>query len=64
MVSVINLLSIKRFIQMKLAKIKTDESDSKAIREYAFYNLAMYMIAVAGFHYKLLLQDTSAVGTL
>ena len=35
MVSVVNPLSIKRFIQMKLAKVKTDKSDAKAICEYA-----------------------------
>jgi len=37
-VSVINPLSIKRFIQMKLAKGKTDKSDAKAICEYALTN--------------------------
>jgi transposase len=37
-VSVINPLSIKRFIQMKLAKVKTDKSDAKAICEYALIN--------------------------
>lgn len=37
-VSVINPLSIKRFIQMKLAKVKTDKSDAKAISEYAQTN--------------------------
>jgi transposase len=37
-VSVINPLSIKRFIQMKLAKVKTDKSDSKTICEYALIN--------------------------
>ncbi len=37
-VSVINPLSIKRFIQMKLAKVKTDKSDAKAICEYAQIN--------------------------
>ncbi|WP_343829548.1 transposase, partial [Psychroflexus lacisalsi] len=37
-VSVINPLSIKRFIQMKLAKVKTDKSDAKAICEYAQNN--------------------------
>jgi transposase len=31
-------LSIKRFIQMKLAKVKTDKSDAKAICEYALIN--------------------------
>ena len=30
-VSVVNPLSVKRFIQMKLAKVKTDKSDAKAI---------------------------------
>ncbi len=34
-VSVVNPLSVKRFIQMKLAKVKTDKSDSKAICAYA-----------------------------
>jgi transposase len=34
-VSVENPLSVKRFIQMRLSKIKTDKSDSKLIREYA-----------------------------
>jgi len=34
-VSVENPLSIKRFIQMKLSKIKTDKSDAKMICEYA-----------------------------
>jgi transposase len=37
-VSVVNPLSIKRFIQMKLAKVKTDKSDAKAICEYAMIN--------------------------
>ena len=32
--SVENPLSIKRFIQMKLSKIKTDKSDSKLICQY------------------------------
>lgn len=35
MTSVENPLSIKRFIQMKLSKIKTDKSDAKMICEYA-----------------------------
>jgi transposase len=34
-VSVENPLAVKRFIQMKLSKIKTDKSDSKRICEYA-----------------------------
>ena len=37
-VSVVNPLSIKRFIQMKLAKVKTDKSDAKAICEYGQMN--------------------------
>lgn len=37
-VSVVNPLSVKRFIQMRLAKIKTDKSDAKAIFEYGFQN--------------------------
>lgn len=37
-VSVVNPLSIKRFIQMKLAKVKTDKSDAKAICEFALAN--------------------------
>jgi transposase len=35
LVSVENPLSVKRFIQMKLSKIKTDKSDAKMIFEYA-----------------------------
>ena len=38
LVSVVNPLSVKRFIQMKLSKIKTDKSDAKAICEYAVLN--------------------------
>lgn len=38
MVSVVNPLSVKRFIQMKLSKVKTDKSDAKAICEYATIN--------------------------
>lgn len=37
-VSVVNPLSVKRFIQMKLSKIKTDKSDAKAICDYAIFN--------------------------
>ena len=37
-VSVENPLSIKRFIQMKLSRIKTDKSDSKMIYDYAVSN--------------------------
>jgi len=38
LVSVVNPLSVKRFIQMKLSKVKTDKSDAKAICEYATIN--------------------------
>ena len=38
LVSVVNPLSVKRFIQMRLSKIKTDKSDAKAICEYAQMN--------------------------
>ena len=38
LVSVVNPLSVKRFIQMKLSKIKTDKSDAKAICDYAIIN--------------------------
>ena len=37
-VSVVNPLSVKRFIQMRLAKVKTDKSDAKAICEYGQMN--------------------------
>lgn len=37
-VSVVNPLSVKRFIQMKLAKVKTDKSDAKSICEYGQMN--------------------------
>lgn len=37
-VSVVNPLSVKRFVQMKLSKVKTDKSDARAIREYACVN--------------------------
>jgi transposase len=37
-VSVVNPLSVKRFIQMKLAKVKTDKSDAKAICDYGIIN--------------------------
>lgn len=42
-VSVVNPLSVKRFLQMKLSKIKTDKSDAKSICEYACLNrVALY----------------------
>ena len=37
-VSVVNPLSVKRFIQMRLAKVKTDKSDAKAICKYGQKN--------------------------
>ena len=37
-VSIVNPLSIKRFIQMKLSKIKTDKADAKMIRLFAQNN--------------------------
>lgn len=36
--SIVNPLSVKRFIQMKLSRIKTDRSDAKMIRLYAQNN--------------------------
>jgi transposase len=36
--SVVNPLSVKRFIQMKLAKVETDKSDAKAICDYEIIN--------------------------
>jgi transposase len=37
-VSVVNPLSVKRFVQMRLSKVKTDKSDAKAIAGYAKVN--------------------------
>lgn len=37
-VSVVNPLSVKRFIQMRLSKVKTDKSDARAICEYSQMN--------------------------
>jgi len=37
-VAIVNPLSVKRFIQMKLSKIKTDKADAKMIRLYAQNN--------------------------
>lgn len=37
-VSVVNPLSVKRFIQMKLAKVKTDKSDARSIFNYGTSN--------------------------
>ncbi|MCK0124739.1 hypothetical protein MWU76_10020 [Gelidibacter sp. F2691] len=31
-------MSVKRFIRMKLAKVKTDKSDAKALCDYAMAN--------------------------
>ena len=44
LVSVENPLSVKRFIQMKLSKIKTDKSDSKMICDYGQHvNLKLWI---------------------
>jgi transposase len=45
-VSVVNPLSVKRFIQMKLAKVKTDKSDAKAICEYGQINEVLLYTAL------------------
>ncbi len=45
-VSVVNPLSVKRFIQMKLAKIKTDKSDAKTICEYGQMNDVPFYTAI------------------
>ena len=37
-VSVVNPLSVKRFVQMKLSKVKTDKTDARAICGYAQIN--------------------------
>lgn len=37
-VSVVNPLSVKRFIEMKLARVKTDKSDAKSICDYGIHN--------------------------
>lgn len=37
-VSIVNPLSVKRFVQMKLSKIKTDKADAKMIRLFAQNN--------------------------
>jgi transposase len=37
-VSVVNPLSVKHFIQMKLSKVKTDKRDARAICDYGIYN--------------------------
>lgn len=38
MVFVVNPLSVRCFAQMKLANVKTDKSDTKAICEYGIKN--------------------------
>jgi transposase len=48
LVSVANPLSVKRFIQMKLAKVKTDKSDAKAICEYGKINEVPLYTALTG----------------
>ncbi|RSK41340.1 IS110 family RNA-guided transposase [Mangrovimonas spongiae] len=49
-VSVVNPLSIKRFIQMKLAKVKTDKSDAKAICAYGKQNEVPLYNALTSVH--------------
>jgi transposase len=48
LVSVVNPLSVERFIQMKLAKVKTDKSDAKAICEYGQMNKVPLYTALTG----------------
>lgn len=48
LVSVVNPLSVKRFIQMKLAKVKTDKSDAKFIFDYATVNEVPLYSAITG----------------
>ena len=41
--AVVNPLSIKRFVQMRLVRVKTDKADAAAIRDYAMVNeVALY----------------------
>lgn len=49
-VSVVNPLSVKRFIQMKLSKVKTDKSDAKAICEYGAFNEVPLYNALSDVH--------------
>ena len=46
LVSVVNPLSVKRFIQMKLAKVKTGKSDAKAICGYGLLNEVPFYTAL------------------
>ena len=45
-VSVVNPLSVKRFLQMKLAKVKTDKSDAKAVCGYGLLNEVPFYTAL------------------
>lgn len=49
-VSVVNPLSVKRFIQMRLAKVKTDKSDAKSIFDYATVNDVPLYTALTDVH--------------
>ena len=49
-VSVVNPLSVKRFIQMKLAKVKTDKSDARSICEYGTMNALPLYDALTDVH--------------
>jgi transposase len=48
-VSVVNPLSMKRFIQIELARVKVDKSDSKAIFAYAIIIEVHLYIAFGNF---------------
>lgn len=61
-VSVENPISVKRFIQMKLSKIKTDKSDAKMICEYA-QNVELKLWEGQSSHQRVCLQITRLVST-
>lgn len=61
-VSVENPISVKRFIQMKLSKIKTDKSDAKMICEYA-QNVELKFWEGQSKHQQTCLQITRLVST-
>ena len=61
-VSVENPISVKRYIQMKLSKIKTDKSDAKMICEYA-QNVDLKLWEGQSNHQRVCLQITRLVST-
>ncbi|WP_439153347.1 IS110 family transposase [Winogradskyella sp.] len=63
-VSVVNPLSVKRFIQMKLAKVKTDKSDAKSICEYGTMNDLPLYDALTDVHAECLQLFTAAKNKL